>query len=800
MVGFLAWLRGRSAWIVVPICAPIGIFWSALTGQQGLAPNDGYRYYLPLRLVAGRVWRTGHIPVWNPFEYSGYPLLANGQTAVLYPLNAVLVLSPSVRAFNVVTVAHFVIAGIGAYLLARKMTGDVIGATVAAASFGLSGFLFAHVGHHAIIASAAWLPWCFLGYELVVEKITPGRVLLGAGAVAMTLLAGHPQTWFVLLAALAGYALLQAVLDQSRRAARLVAAAALVLGLGACLAAVQLLPTASIVDESDRSTVDYETAVSFSLSPADLPLLVFPMEYGGYARGLFDEPYKGPWNFHELAAYPTAAALVLAVAGLTAARRDRRVLAAAAVGLAAVVVALGGSTPLGKVVYNLAPYGQFRAWSRYLVFFDLAVAILAAYGVAQLRSETARQRRGAVVAAFTSAALIVGTALVLPLVGNEHRAAGRHLLLALTWPAAAAVGVAVVALLVVRRPSFAAAGLVAIVVADALMLGWHTEWRGPPSVAALERMLSGEVTPSYGPVTDVAGGIDRYIYLGNRPDKVPDFVSTTDAKGMYAASGYDPLAPRRYLASAAGMTTYGGALDGAGVWNQGSDLLDLLRISVVLTTSREPQPDPATSLLGAGTPVRGTSVIRYEHRPRLPEAYIVGQVRQVRSADVVRAVRGDVAFDPVEHAIVDETCGVCRGLDQPGSAGTAAVVKRAANALDMRVRADRRGMLVVSQGWFPGWRATVDGRAVELHRVNGMLNGLVVDPGSHTVKLSYRAPGLRAGALVSLLTLLGLVAWAGVARTVDRPWRNARHAKGRGSLRAQWPQRQEQNDRPLLRR
>lgn len=795
----LTWLRKRSAWIAIPIVAPIAVFWSAIFGAQGMAPADGFRYYLPLRVVAARIWRSGHLPVWNPFEYSGYPLLASAQTAVLYPPNALFVLFPTVRTFNVVTVLQFVIAGVGAFLLGRRLTGDNVAATVAGVAFGLSGFMFAHIGHHAIIASAAWLPWCFLGYELVVERMGPGALLLGASAVALTLLAGHPQTWFVLLAALVGYAVVRAALEHSRPSLRLLVAVGLVIGLGAGLGAMQLLPTASIVGESDRSEVDFETAVSFSLTPSDLPLLVFPMAYGGYIGGVFDTAYQGDWNFSELAGYPTAAALALAAAGLLAARRDKRVVAIGVVGLVALLIALGGTTPLGRIVYGISPYGQFRAWGRYLVFFDLAVAVLAAYGVAELRAASLVQRRRAIVAAAAAALGIVVLALLLPHLGavQDHLTSGRHRMWALLWPSVAAVGTAGSALLLIRRPRAAVAGLALFVVADALFMGWHTEWRGTPSIDDLEGQMAADVTPSYGTIPDQPGGVDRYLYLGNRVHEVPEFVSTTDPKDMYAASGYDPLAPKTYLDAVAGMTTYGGALDAAGAWNPGSDVLDLLRVSLVLTSTAEAQPDPSSSLLRRGRRVAGAPLTRYEYRPRLPEAFLVGQVVEVPTAQVARTLRGDVEFDPVDEAFVEDECRPCVGLDGPGPSGSATIERRDAGSLTVTVNAQRRSMLVVSQAWFPGWKATVDGRSAEVYRVDGVVNGVVVGAGAHRVELFYRAPGLRLGALVSLVTLLGLVGWAVTIRVLDAPWRNARHAGGRASLQAQCPPRPVQSEAPV---
>ena len=145
--------------------APLVVFVEALAGRRVLAPGDGYQAYLPWFTEAAQAWRHGHLPGWNPWSFAGSPLLAIGQAGVYYPPNWLHVLLPPVMAMNVVMVAQFVIAGVGAWLLARHLTGDAAGAAVAGVSFALCGFMFGQISHASLIASAAWMPWVLYGYD-----------------------------------------------------------------------------------------------------------------------------------------------------------------------------------------------------------------------------------------------------------------------------------------------------------------------------------------------------------------------------------------------------------------------------------------------------------------------------------------------------------------------------------------------------------------------------------------------------------------------------------------------------------
>ena len=98
--------------------------------------------------------------------------------------------------------------------------------------------------------------------------------------------------------------------------------------------------------------------------------------------------------------------------------------------------------------------------------------------------------------------------------------------------------------------------------------------------------------------------------------------------------------------------------------------------------------------------------------------------------------------------------------------------------MDVNATVARDGVLVVSQAWFPGWTATVDGHPAPVVRVDGLVQGVPVGPGRHRVTLRYRAPGLVAGAAVSAATLAGLLGWWLVDRR--RPSR-ARRVTGAGT-------------------
>ena len=746
----------RSPWAVV--LAPFVVFIRGLAGPSLYAPGDGAQLFIPWFVVSARSWLSGHLPTWNPWAQAGMPLLGSSQAGTLYPPNLLfLVLAPTL-ANNLSIVTTFVIAGLGAWLLARRLTGDGVAAAVGGLGFGLCSFLFAHIGHQSMIAGAAWLPWVLYGYELVQERLNPWRLLVPAVAVALAALSGHSQIFFMDLAVLAVYVAATALLGRPDRPVRAALVALLVVATGLGLSAVQLLPTVLVARASIRHSLPYADAMSFSLPTAQLPMLVFPYLFGKtLPGGPYASTYGGIFNLTELSGYPGMALLVLAVAGLVALKADRRARALVAVGAFCFVMAIGPATPLSRLVYHLPVYGQFRAWGRYIYGLDLAVAMLGAYGVKLLRSGTRPQRRVARALAVAAGTAVVVLALWLP---RQHEVrhlipGGKPLAAALLIPCAFALA-AVAGAAGLIRTRIGALLMVGVVAADLFFsFGGFYEWREVgPTAAAYRQEIATPATP-WGGVAPAPGGIGRYLYIGSEVQPIGlDFIDVTDAKRLRSVNANNVLMARDY-ADALGMTDAGLVLFTDDLWRPSSHVLDLLRVTTVVLKPELARGGPGPSaLLVNGRPAGG--LVRYEYRPKLPDAFLVGSTSKTNLSSAIDDIHGTSPFDPASVALVDRPCAACP-TGAPGPAGTAGSVGWGLNRVGVTVDATRPAMLVLSQAWSPGWEARVDGQVVPVVRVDGLVQGVPVPAGSHRVELAYRAPGLRTAFLVAVGTLAAIL-------------------------------------------
>ena len=149
----------------------------------------------------------------------------------------------------------------------------------------------------------------------------------------------------------------------------------------------------------------------------------------------------------------------------------------------------------------------------------------------------------------------------------------------------------------------------------------------------------------------------------------------------------------------------------------------------------------------------------YENGCASPRTYVAE--RALRSPDSLETLellsRPD--FDVSNTVILDGRPRAASPSETSGKAGTVRIVERKPNAVALRARLFRPGYVVLLDRYDPNWHASVDDREEEVVRANQMFRAVRVGPGEHEVRFFYQPRGLKAGAVVSLLTLgvLGLL-------------------------------------------
>ena len=156
-----------------------------------------------------------------------------------------------------------------------------------------------------------------------------------------------------------------------------------------------------------------------------------------------------------------------------------------------------------------------------------------------------------------------------------------------------------------------------------------------------------------------------------------------------------------------------------------------------------------------------------------PRAWLVTEAEAVDGEEALSRIRGESGtFDPQNTALIEINPGELPDL--PGgsvSRDAARITHYTPNALTIETNAPIPTVLVLSEIFFPGWTATIDGNNTRIYLTNFLLRGVALPAGQHKVEMHYTAPAARNGAVISAITLIGIVGWA------LKDWRRRRLSK-----------------------
>jgi hypothetical protein len=369
--------RMMAAFVAVP-CALFGL--PAAAGVTWLV-SDNLIQNFPLRVLVGVDLRHGHAPVWDPYLWSGSPLLSGFNAGAAYPATWLFAVLPGALAWVANEALVEVVAAAGMVVLLRVLGRSWTASGLGAIAFAYGGFMAAQNVHIDLIEAGALLPWAFAALDRLAKRpegrsAAPWIAMLGA-SIGLMGLSGAAEPILDGGLVLGVYAVWLVWRAESRRGTLLLCIGAGVL-LGLALAGAQLVPGALIQEQSQRAIHDYQYFGSGSMNKSLTLLLLDPLILG--TSGSFPLHYFATYSLPEVSSY-IGIMPIMGVFGLLA-RRHRRSPEARRwwiwYGIAAlgVVLSWGDFTPLGHVFFHLPLFNRQRLLSRNLLEVDLAVAVL----------------------------------------------------------------------------------------------------------------------------------------------------------------------------------------------------------------------------------------------------------------------------------------------------------------------------------------------------------------------------------------------------------------------------------------
>lgn len=709
------------------------------TPGQFLGGGDMVGQWIQILRLAQAEVLHGRLPLWNPYLAGGLPLLANPQLGLFYPPYWVFWLTSFEQGVVWIGAFHLGWMSLGTYLFARRLGLSPVAALSTALIMGFNGFFTVRVaeGHPGFIGSVAWLPWMLWAHHRSVDRGTWRSGLWLGLAFTGALLAGNPAGAMLALFGLGLWVALELALPEAGQSrAAILKPFALAIPFAVGLSAIQLLPTLEYLSLSARSATSYEFASQYSLPAAHLLSLVLP--------NFFGEPYRlgywGEFPHIEYMYYPGVTAVT--IAALTWWGRSKlppRLLKWLIFGGLGLLLALGPAGGLHWLLYEVfLPIRYVRVPARFMLFAVFALAWLCGAAVDCWIAEPDRplDSRGAWATAVGGLAALAAVAFLFYTLQPAEDARAYHigsdLMRAALFVALSGV---ILARRSVRRPALVGALVAVVLLADLWGYGWRELHLTSADLdPAWKLARSNLATTAPYPTRILPWGLK--IEQQNRGQDV----------GLASTNAYDPLIlerARRFIDSVADprATTF-----------------DLLNADWLLSTDSGAWLDT-----GAFTPTTTADGFGLYARPSaLPRAWVTADSQTVSDLDEALAVIHAKGFDPRVRALLeDETC--------PAGTGGAAEIT-SFNPTQITVTVRGTGLLVLSEAWYPGWTATIEGSPARVLIADGMLRGVCLTGSAapRTIRFEFRPVLLFAGSAVTAVTIaIGL--WLAARNVRRRP-------------------------------
>ncbi len=333
---------------------------------------DQLRLYYPYMHLTQIMYRRLELPLWNPHNFAGNPHMAEMQSGVFYPLHILLLFLPLPIYWTLFQISGFFLAGLFTYLYLRSLQLTKLPAFFGATTFMLSTFMFTW-NQEVIIAphSILWLPLMLLAIDKFNQHGDKRWWLAGLAGLCLSVLSGYWQTTFYVMGASLAYILW-------RRAWLLLTWYPLSLGL----TAFQLLPTAELYQLSSRPIINNSPQLlslfkDFLLQPFHAILLLIPDFFGHpTTRNFFANPAA---NYYELALFVGTIPVVFVLTALFTSRKNL-VWFFTLLGL--ISASFVFDLPHSRLIYDLKiPLLSTGIAHRILFLLVFGLSVLAAFGL-----------------------------------------------------------------------------------------------------------------------------------------------------------------------------------------------------------------------------------------------------------------------------------------------------------------------------------------------------------------------------------------------------------------------------------
>lgn len=674
--------------------------------------------------------KSGNLPLWNPYSFSGQPLLANIQSSTFQFTNLLFFIFPFNIAWAATLILPSLMATIFMFLFLRDLNLSKAASVFGAVILPFTGFFIAWLSWGSIVATVMWLPFILLAINRICKNSSPLWFLAIIFAVSQVILSGHWQAGSYVILAGAVYLIFK-IKSLIKNLGLIVVA----LSLGIIVSAVQILPAQEMLKLSARDVDQgyYPGRQDWFIPYEHLIQLISPDFFGNPTT----YNYWGIFNYGEFVSFIGIIPLVF---GLHAFSKKSPNLKFFAV-LAVLALIFGLENPISKIPYVLnVPFISSAQPSRIIFLLDFALVGLAAVGLDLFLKEKSKIK--IVLPAF----LVL--LILLVLAGLAY--AGTF------FPEFLEIDTSKVALRNLAIPTLTVLAFLILVFLSKLNIPQSLLIALIIILTITELFRFGSKFISFSKISLIFPQTETTKFLASR--EKPFRILSTDRRimhpnissvyGIESVDGYDPL----YLLSYNQLVSSWQA-DSPNVspsaFNRivtpqkyDSPIASLLNVKYVLTF------DDLTSPNFSKVHQEGQTKV-YENLKALPRAYFVQEVIKVDTKSDELKYLLDPNFDSASTAVSQDLAYAKQETN-----ASATIVGYQDQQVVVETTNNRQTPLILGNVYYPGWQAYIDGQKTQVHKVNYLQQSVIVPQGNHMVEFKFQPKSFYNGIYLSALGVL----------------------------------------------
>lgn len=684
----------------------------------------------PWRKLAIDIYKDKNIPLWNPYASAGEPLIANIQVAAFYPLNLIFFLLPFIYGWMSILILQIFLGGLFTYLYLRNLKLRKESAFFASSAYMLSGFFFSWISWNTLIHVVIWFPLILLSIDKIFQNSKRRELLIWSSilifSISASFFAGHLQLFFYGIIFTFLYLIFRFVnlKENAFKKIFIIFGSFLIFLL---ITSFQWFTTFKLIGLSSRNLdqLHWQTKEGWFIPFKHLVQFIAPDFYGNPVT----LNYWGTWNYAELVGYVGIITLSFSLFSIFN-KKDYTVKFYFITLIISLFLVLPNFISRLPFILNF-PFISSSQPTRLLFIIDFSLIVLSAYGIELFLK---REKNIKFLLLINASLLVIISVIWFYIFSNNLNEkliiSQRNLIL----PSLICLGqfILLVSAYFFRKKEILILLIFYILlivnIVDLIRYGLKFNPFVSKSLVYPQTKSISFLSESSKLYPWRTMGVD---YVENQKRIMPPNIGAYNK--IYMIDNYNPLLLKNYqefiaLSELKNKDVFKFSFNRMIIPNNyNSRLIDLLGVKYIVAIN-DTYSDKLKFLFK-----EGESRV-YENKNAFPRAFMVYDLLYAKTPQESISYLFDKKIDLRKTGIVDKDIKL---NSHKKNANLVKIISYKENEVLIYVNTENDGLLILTDNYYPGWIATIDGKKSEIIKTDHTFRGVIVPKGEHNVEFKF---------------------------------------------------------------